>query len=103
MDTVPILIYSMSMPIIIIGGHLYFLMALGKCPTKLYRWQNERTDYIFSFRLILTFVALILMATGQPALFFLVPSTVGSLLLCAYVRKETNFFWNGPKLKESLN
>ena len=93
----PILIYSMSTLIITIGGRSYFLMALGKSSLQ---WDASSK---YCFRLILTFVALILMATGQPALFFLVPSTVGSLLLCAYVRKETNFFWNGPKLKESLN
>ena len=93
----PTLIYSMSTLIITIGGHSYFLMALGKSSVQ---WDASLK---YCFRLILTFVALILMATGQPALFFLVPSTVGSLLLCAYVRKETNFFWNGPKLKESLN
>ena len=93
----PTLIYSMSTLIITIGGHSYFLMALGKSSGQ---WDASLK---YCFRLILTFVALILMATGQPALFFLVPSTVGSLLLCAYVRKETNFFWNGPKLKESLN
>jgi len=83
-----------------LGGYCAYFDLLNVHAHYYYWWT-----FIFSygFGLILTFVALILMATGQPALFFLVPSTVGSLLLCAYVRKETNFFWNGPKLKESLN
>jgi len=83
-----------------LGGYCAYFDLLNVHAHYYYWWT-----FIFSygFGLILTFVALILMATGQPALFFLVPSTVGSLLLCAYVRKETTFFWNGPKLKESLN
>jgi len=52
--------------------------------------------------LILTFLALIITHTGQPALFFLVPCTCGTLALLAYVRKEFRGFWNGPKVKENV-
>ena len=52
--------------------------------------------------LVLTFLALIITGNGQPALFFLVPCTCGTLALLAYVRKEFKGFWNGPKVKENV-
>ena len=51
---------------------------------------------------MLTFLALILTGSGQPALFFLVPCTVGALTVLAYVRGELRPFWNGPKVKENV-
>ena len=51
----------------------------------------------------MTFAALFLMNSGQPALVFIVPSCLTALLLCATCRGEMSHFWNGPKMKESLN
>ena len=51
----------------------------------------------------MTFGALIIMNSGQPALVFIVPATLSSLLFCALVRREMSHFWNGPKVKESLS
>lgn len=83
-----------------LGGYCAFFDLVNSHAHFYYWWT-----FMFSYGagLIMTFVALLLMSTGQPALFFLVPSTIGSLFLLCYIRKETKHFWNGPKLKESLN
>ena len=71
---------------------------------------NEHAHYYYYFMfifsygvgLILTFLALIISGQGQPALFFLVPATLGSLFVLSYVRGELKAFWNGPKFKAGL-
>lgn len=51
------------------------------------------TAYIVG--LLLTFVALVLMKTAQPALLYLVPTTLGSVTFVAVVRREFTVFFTG--------
>ena len=51
------------------------------------------TAYIVG--LLLTFVALVLMKTAQPALLYLVPTTLGSVTFVAIVRREFTVFFTG--------
>jgi hypothetical protein len=83
-----------------LGGYCVFFDLVNSHSHFYYWWT-----FMFSYGagLIMTFVALMLMSTGQPALFFLVPSTLGSLFLLCYVRKETKHFWQGPKVKETTD
>lgn len=82
------------------GGYCAFFDMVNSHAHYYYFWV-----FLLSYGvgLILTFGALIITGMGQPALFFLVPTTLGSLALLAYVRREFKGFWNGPKLKESVN
>ncbi|XP_053127635.1 signal peptide peptidase-like 2A isoform X2 [Hemicordylus capensis] len=49
----------------------------------------------YAVGLVITFVALILMKRGQPALLYLVPSTLITSAVVAFSRKEMKQFWNG--------
>jgi signal peptide peptidase-like protein 2B len=50
----------------------------------------------YGLGLIVTFIALALMATGQPALLYLVPFTLLPTLFVALKRKEVKRLWEGP-------
>ena len=45
--------------------------------------------------LVCTYVALFLTKTAQPALLYLVPTTLGSVAVLALCRKEFKFFFTG--------
>ena len=49
----------------------------------------------YAIGLIITFVALALMKTGQPALLYLVPCTLGTTFVIGLKRKEVKKLWNG--------
>ncbi|ELT89507.1 hypothetical protein CAPTEDRAFT_108818 [Capitella teleta] len=51
----------------------------------------------YGLGLITTFIALALMATGQPALLYLVPFTLLPTLVVAVKRKEVKRLWEGPE------
>ena len=82
-----------------LGGYCAYFDMVNKHAHYYYYFM-----FIFSYGvgLILTFLALILSGQGQPALFFLVPCTLGSLTVLAYIRGELRCFWNGPKFKARL-
>ncbi|XP_002131263.2 signal peptide peptidase-like 2B [Ciona intestinalis] len=50
--------------------------------------------------LVLTFIAMVLMRTGQPALLYLVPCCLISTYIVAAKRKELNMIWNGKIVKK---
>jgi len=81
------------------GGYCSYFDLLNSHAHLYYYWT-----FLISYGvgLMLTFLALILTGSGQPALFFLVPCTVGALTVLAYVRGELRPFWNGPKVKENV-
>lgn len=83
-----------------LGGYAIYFDIFNEHKRYYYWWS-----FILSYGagLIMTFAALFIMESGQPALVFIVPATLTSLLLCATVRREMSHFWNGPKVKESLN
>ena len=62
---------------------------------------NSSCDWLMYFvsayaiGLIITFVALALMKTGQPALLYLVPCTLGTTFVIGLKRKEVKQLWNG--------
>ncbi|PIO33599.1 hypothetical protein AB205_0093720 [Aquarana catesbeiana] len=45
--------------------------------------------------MVLTFIILMVMKTGQPALLYLVPCTLLTSSVIAWRRKEMKKFWNG--------
>ncbi|KAF1770714.1 hypothetical protein GCK72_002536 [Caenorhabditis remanei] len=49
----------------------------------------------YGIGLIVTFLALALMKTAQPALIYLVPSTLIPIMLLAFFRREFSKIWNG--------
>ena len=49
----------------------------------------------YAIGMILTFVVLVLMKKGQPALLYLVPCTLITASLVAWRRKEMKKFWKG--------
>lgn len=49
----------------------------------------------YGIGLIITFIALALMKTGQPALLYLVPCTLGTTYLIGLKRKEVKMLWSG--------
>jgi len=52
--------------------------------------------------MVLTDINLILMASGQPALLFLVPCTLGLTCLLAWWRGQFNKLWGGNALKQQV-
>ena len=64
-----------------------------------YRYINFDWTILFvsayAIGLIITFVALAFMKTGQPALLYLVPCTLGTTFLIGLKRKEVRKLWNG--------
>lgn len=62
--------------------------------------QSKRVYYIstaiaYAVGLVITFVALALMKTGQPALLYLVPCTLGTTFLIGLKRREVKKLWFG--------
>lgn len=49
----------------------------------------------YAVGMIITFVALLLMDKGQPALLYLVPCTLITVAVVAWIRKEMKMFWEG--------
>ncbi|XP_049637458.1 signal peptide peptidase-like 2A [Suncus etruscus] len=49
----------------------------------------------YAVGMIVTFVALVLMEKGQPALLYLVPCTLITVAVVAWIRKEMKMFWKG--------
>merc|ERR1712151_32469 len=49
----------------------------------------------YALGLISTMIALSIMKTGQPALLYLVPCTLGPTLLLGWCRGEFSILWNG--------
>merc|ERR1711935_947183 len=84
----------------LLGGYAIYFDIFNEHKRFYYWWS-----FIISYGagLLMTFAALFLMNSGQPALVFIVPSCLTALLLCATCRGEMSHFWNGPKMKESLN
>ncbi|VDM21531.1 unnamed protein product [Wuchereria bancrofti] len=66
-----------------------------------------RTRYLYGFisvtgygiGLIVTFVALTLMETAQPALIYLIPFTLGPIIILALIRREFKILWIGDFAK----
>eukprot|EP00057_Strongylocentrotus_purpuratus_P015784 XP_011670258.1 PREDICTED: signal peptide peptidase-like 2B isoform X1 [Strongylocentrotus purpuratus] len=84
-------------------------LLVGFCHTFDLKVKSPRIYYItsvlaYGVGLVITFVALILMQTGQPALLYLVPCTVLSTLAVAVCRKELSELWNGgPKVRQETD
>ncbi|XP_033116742.1 signal peptide peptidase-like 2B [Anneissia japonica] len=53
------------------------------------------TSIAYGTGLLITFAALAVMQMGQPALLYLVPTTVGTALTVAMIRGEVRHLWNG--------
>ncbi|XP_070535538.1 signal peptide peptidase-like 2B isoform X2 [Ptychodera flava] len=51
----------------------------------------------YAIGLVICFVALLFMETGQPALLYLVPCTVGTTLVIGWRRKELKHLWTGQR------
>ena len=56
----------------------------------------------YAIGLIITFVALALMESGQPALLYLVPCTLGTTLVIGLKRKEVKKLWRGVYVVSKL-
>ena len=77
-------------------NHAFDLRRLNSC--KLY---YIATCVAYAVGLVITFVALALMETGQPALLYLVPCTLITTYLIGCARGEVKMLWNGPKDTDS--
>ncbi|XP_063953336.1 signal peptide peptidase-like 2B isoform X1 [Lytechinus pictus] len=84
-------------------------LLVGFCHTYDLKVKSPRIYYItsviaYGVGLIITFIALTLMQTGQPALLYLVPCTVLSTLAVAVCRKEVSELWNGgPRVRQETD
>lgn len=64
------------------------------------RVKSGRLYYVatcigYAVGLVITFVALVVMETGQPALLYLVPCTLVTTYVIGYFRGEVKLLWNG--------
>jgi len=68
---------------------------------------DKRLYYIassigYAVGLLITFVALIILQKGQPALLYLVPCTLGTVILMGWKRKELKELWQGSNFIEDI-
>ncbi|XP_071504392.1 signal peptide peptidase-like 2B [Diadema antillarum] len=75
-------------------------LLVGFCHTYDLKIKSSRIYFItsviaYGVGLVMTFIALTLMQTGQPALLYLVPCTVLTTLAVGTCRKEVSELWNG--------
>ncbi|XP_072018144.1 signal peptide peptidase-like 2B [Amphiura filiformis] len=75
-------------------------LLVGYCHTFDFKVQSRKIYFIssciaYGVGLVITFVALALMQTGQPALLYLVPCTVLTVLMIAAIRGEVAHLWHG--------
>lgn len=56
----------------------------------------------YAMGLVLTYVGLAIMQSGQPALLYLVPCLLGSVFFVAWRRGEIGELWEGPRVPESV-
>lgn len=68
-----------------------------KSISKPYFWSCV-TGYVIG--LVVTILVMLIFQRGQPALLYLVPGCVGSVLICAFVRKEVIKVYNYDEDKE---
>ena len=54
----------------------------------------------YGIGLLITFAALYIMKEGQPALVYLVPSTLLTVIIISLIRKEFFDLWNGSCVSE---
>ncbi|XP_077993393.1 signal peptide peptidase-like 2A [Glandiceps talaboti] len=67
-----------------------------------FKVQSGKVYYIataiaYGIGLVLCFIALLFMETGQPALLYLVPCTVGTMAVIGLRRRELKHLWNGHR------
>ncbi|CAG9537495.1 unnamed protein product [Cercopithifilaria johnstoni] len=56
----------------------------------------------YGFGLIVTFIALTLMKTAQPALIYLIPFTLAPIIILALIRQEFKLLWTGDFPKSEI-
>lgn len=56
----------------------------------------------YGIGLIVTFIALTLMETAQPALIYLIPFTLGPIIILALIRREFKLLWIGDFAKSEV-
>ncbi|XP_055991380.1 signal peptide peptidase-like 2A isoform X2 [Sorex fumeus] len=61
------------------------------------------TTIAYAVGMVITFVALVLMDKGQPALLYLVPCTLTTAAVVAWIRKEMEKFWKGSSYQIMSN
>lgn len=82
--------------ILIIYSSLFHSLSLPLIPSLLPSpLLSSLSPLAYCVGLIATYTALMLMETAQPALLYLVPATLGSVLITALIRKEFVFFLTG--------
>lgn len=103
-DCVAVISYSMLGfgDIILPGLHVGFC-AVWDCRIST-NTVRSHTYYIaamigYSLGLVLTYISMLLMATGQPALLYLTPCCLISTLLVALKRKELPAIWSGKMMR----
>ncbi len=52
--------------------------------------------------ILATILVMFIFNHGQPALLYLVPGCIGSVLLCAFMRKEVSDIWNYNETEEMV-
>jgi len=54
----------------------------------------------YGLGLLVTFAALAIMGTGQPALLYIVPLTLGTAVIVGWQRKELRQLWTGEPVSD---
>jgi len=49
----------------------------------------------YAVGLLITFIALIILRTGQPALLYLVPCTLGTVIILGWIKGDISELWSG--------
>ena len=57
-------------------------------------------DVAYGVGLLVTFVALAIMGSGQPALLYIVPFTLGTTVVIGWLRKELRQLWTGQPVSQ---
>ena len=78
----------------------YCTSGIGKCQvstfyTVLFIVLFIITNLAYAVGLVVTFIALAFMKTAQPALLYLVPATLGSVIILSLLKREFVLFFTG--------
>lgn len=85
----------------------YCISGIGKCQvstfySSLLYYIIIITNVAYAIGLVVTFIALAFMKTAQPALLYLVPATLGSIIILSLLKREFVLFFTGKPYAKVL-
>ncbi len=80
------------------GGTSRLRYRLGRVRKALFRGYFGPLVIAYAVGLLLAYLAVALTKVGQPALVYLVPACLGTMLFLGWKRRELSELWLGPKV-----